>query len=80
MNNVVAFRHSAISRARASAWPSLRRSGGALMHMAIPKRRTLVAEWHISATDGRLECRWRGEGGECRDEDGSRGSWRRRAA
>ncbi|WP_152011814.1 MULTISPECIES: hypothetical protein [unclassified Bosea (in: a-proteobacteria)] len=80
MNNVVAFRHSAISRALAPAWPSLRRSSGALMHTAIPRRRALVAEWRISATDGRLECRWRSEGGEQRDEDGSQCSWRRRAA
>lgn len=79
MNNVVAFRHSAISRVQAPARPSLRRSSGALMCMTMPKR-TLVAKWHISATDGRLECRWRSEGGERRDEDGSRGSWRRRAA
>lgn len=78
MNNVVAFRHSAISRAL--AWPNLRRSSGSLMHMAKPRRPALVAEWRVSATDGRLECRWRSEGGECRDEDGSRCAWRRRAA
>lgn len=80
MNNVVAFRHSAISRAQAPAWPSLHRSSSAFMHMAIPRRRALVAEWHLSATDGRLECRWCSEGGERRDEDGSRRSRHRRAA
>ena len=79
MNNVVAFRHSAISRIQAPAGLSLHRSSGALMFMAVPKR-TLVAKWHISATNGRLECRWRSDGGERRDEDGSRGPWRRRAA
>lgn len=78
MNNVVAFRHSAISRAL--AWPNLRRSSGTLLRMAAQKRSGLVAEWRINAADGRLECRWRSEGGEQRDEDGSRRPGCRRAA
>lgn len=78
MNNIFAFRHPAISPAQAQAWPNLRPSSGAFM--PVPRRPALVAEWRISAADGRLECRWRSEAGERRDEDGSRRLWRRRAA
>ncbi|RYE79210.1 MAG: hypothetical protein EOP19_20465 [Hyphomicrobiales bacterium] len=80
MNNVVAFRHSAISPAQAPAWPSLRRSSGTLLRMTGQKRSGLIADWRINAADGRLECRWRSEGGEQRDDDGSRRSGCRRAA
>ena len=79
MNNVVAFRHVTAS-VQAPAWPGFRQSNRTLPRAAMRKRRVLVAEWRISAADGRLECRWRSEGGECRDEDGSRRSSRRRAA
>jgi hypothetical protein len=78
MNNIIAFRHPAVSPAQAQVWPNLRRSSGAFMPM--PRRRVLVAAWRLSAADGRLECRWRSESGECRDEDGSRRSRRRCAA
>lgn len=80
MNNVIAFRHSAASPAHVLAWPRLRRNSGVLLHMAKPRRQILVAEWRVSAADGRLECRWRSESDERRDEDGSRRSRRRRAA
>lgn len=80
MNNVVAFRHSAISLAQVSAWSSLRRNSNAPLLAAMPRRQALVAEWRINAADGRLECRWRSEGGEQRDEDGSCRSGCRRAA
>lgn len=78
MNNVVAFRHSVVSRALAS--PNLRPSNGTLLRRAAQKRSGLVAEWRINAADGRLECRWRSEGGEQRDEEGSCRSGCRRAA
>lgn len=68
MNNVVAFRHSVISRAL--AWPNLRPSNGTLLRRSAQKRSGLVAEWRINAADGRLECRWRSEVGEQRDEEG----------
>ncbi|SFC46371.1 hypothetical protein SAMN05428997_10734 [Bosea sp. CRIB-10] len=80
MNNVVAFRHSVTASVQAPAWPGFRQSNRTLPRAAMPKRRILFAEWRISAADGRLECRWGSEGSECRDEDGSRRSSRRRAA
>ena len=80
MNNVVAFRHLAASRAHEPAWPGPRRSKRTLPHEAMHRRQVLIAEWRVSATDGRLECRWRSEGGEQRDEEGSCRSGCRHAA
>lgn len=80
MNNIVAFRHLATSSAHQPAWSGLRRGNRTLPQAATPRRQVLVADWRVSTADGRLECRWRSESGERRDEDGSPRSRRRRAA
>jgi len=78
MSNVIAFRHPATRPVPER--PGLSRTGRTIRRAATPRRQVLVAEWRVNATDGRLECRWRSEGNECRDEDGSRRSRHRRAA